>query len=401
MTFSAQQTAALRAKLRRRHVKTRLNNGMSLHFLEGWHVIAEANRIFGFDCWDRRTQSPRCVWSHLGKEGQTAVIYTTTVRITVRAGGAVVMREGIGTGFGRATAPEVAHDIALKAAETDATKRALATFGNPFGLPLYDKQQKSVTKPNRTHVAHRPRHAPGARDELSAPSFTLHIPDGQKQSFGHERDWLAAAHAAVPQIETLTALYAFWNLNKCVFKQVRLSPIVTGAMVESLIEALKARARALGRSIPPPPAPKSDSKAGVLLIPKEKRIRSKAHLAFVRTLPCIVCGRQPSHAHHIKFAQQGALGMKVSDEFTVPLCFLHHDALHQAGNERAWWEACKIDPLPIAADLWASTRGAHDNTEPTSPSLSLQHEPSSATSSGGVAPDRLPLEAPQSHGSAS
>ena len=57
------------------------------------------------------------------------------------------MREGIGTGFGRAPAPEVAHDMALKAAETDATKRALATFGNPFGLALYDKDQAHVTKP--------------------------------------------------------------------------------------------------------------------------------------------------------------------------------------------------------------------------------------------------------------
>ena len=66
----------------------------------------------------------------------------------------MTVREGIGTGFGRAPQPELAHDIALKAAETDATKRALATFGNPFGLALYDRDQAQVTKA-RTKVASR------------------------------------------------------------------------------------------------------------------------------------------------------------------------------------------------------------------------------------------------------
>ena len=40
--------------------------------------------------------------------------------------------------------------------------------------------------------------------------------------------------------------------------------------------------------------------------------------------------------------------MKVSDEFTVPLCRGHHRQLHQAGNEVAWWEGLKIDALLIA-----------------------------------------------------
>lgn len=149
MAFTLQQTAALRAKLRRRHVKTRMLNGSPLAFLEGWHVIAEANRIFGYDCWDRRTLAPRCVWSAPSSNGQTAVIYTTTVRITVRAGGSVVMRDGIGTGFGRAAAAEIAHEIAVKAAETDATKRALATFGNPFGLrQAAEKCDRGTLRPN-------------------------------------------------------------------------------------------------------------------------------------------------------------------------------------------------------------------------------------------------------------
>ena len=89
--------------------------------------------------------SPRCLWRET-QRGETACFYSTKVRITVRAGEAIIVREGIGTGFGRSSSAETAHEIALKAAETDATKRALATFGNPFGLALYDKDQRGVTK---------------------------------------------------------------------------------------------------------------------------------------------------------------------------------------------------------------------------------------------------------------
>ena len=145
MAFTDEQRQALKAKLKHRHVKTRGNNGTPISYLEGWHAIAEANRIFGYDSWDRQTLSPRCLWRET-QRGETACFYSTKVRITVRAGESVIVREGIGTGFGRSSSAETAHEIALKAAETDATKRALATFGNPFGLALYDKDQKGVTK---------------------------------------------------------------------------------------------------------------------------------------------------------------------------------------------------------------------------------------------------------------
>ena len=73
--------------------------------------------------------------------------------------------------------------------------------------------------------------------------------------------------------------------------------------------------------------------------------------------PCLVCGRQPADAHHLRFAQPRALGRKVSDEFTVPLCRLHHRALHARGDEQAWWAALNIDPAPLAQQLWEQTRG--------------------------------------------
>jgi hypothetical protein len=93
----------------------------------------------------------------------------------------------------------------------------------------------------------------------------------------------------------------------------------------------------------------------VMPISKPIRRRNKAHLTFVASQPCLVCQRLPSDAHHMKFAQPRALGRKVSDEFTVPLCRDHHMQLHQAGNESAWWADLKIAPLEIAQDLWTAT----------------------------------------------
>jgi ERF superfamily len=86
------------------------------------------------------------------------------------------------------------------------------------------------------------------------------------------------------------------------------------------------------------------------------RLRDKEHCKFVASQPCIVCGRKPSEAHHIRFAQPRALGRKVSDEYTVPVCRLHHRDLHSYGDEASWWAGVSIDPLPIALELWSRSR---------------------------------------------
>jgi recombination DNA repair RAD52 pathway protein len=136
MGFSARQTIALRRNLDHRQVRTREIHGRELSYIEGWYAISEANRIFGFDGWSRETIEPKCVLTRENR-GTFLAVYIARVRITVHADGATVIREGHGTGEGRGTSPGEVHDIALKAAETDATKRALATFGKPFGLALY------------------------------------------------------------------------------------------------------------------------------------------------------------------------------------------------------------------------------------------------------------------------
>src|SRR6188508_1308728 len=144
MGFSAKQVMALKRNLNARQIRTREAHGRELSYIEGWFAISEANRIFGFDGWCRETVESRCVLARENR-GTFTAIYTAKVRITVQADGATIVREGHGSGEGRGSSPGDVHDIALKAAETDATKRAFATFGKPFGLELYRKNhiQKS------------------------------------------------------------------------------------------------------------------------------------------------------------------------------------------------------------------------------------------------------------------
>src|SRR5262249_19622458 len=106
---------------------------------------------------------------------------------------------------------------------------------------------------------------------------------------------------------------------------------------------------------------------------KPRRSRNKDHLRFISRQPCTVCGRQPCEAHHLRDAQPRALGRRVSDEFTVPLCRLHHRELHRHGDELSWWNRATIDPVPIALAFWQQTRrstlprgpsGSKDKTSP-------------------------------------
>jgi hypothetical protein len=104
--------------------------------------------------------------------------------------------------------------------------------------------------------------------------------------------------------------------------------------------------------------PKSRPKVidkSVLALPEPRRVRDREHVRFVAQQPCLVCGRTPSDPHHLRFAQSSALGRKVSDEFTVPLCRGHHREVHRCGDETAWWQKVGINPSTAARALWVET----------------------------------------------
>ena len=132
-------------------------------------------------------------------------------------------------------------------------------------------------------------------------------------------------------------------------------------------EHLRKDRRKAEREAAPPLAPETSDSAGridksQLALGEPKRIRDKEHLKYVASQPCILCGRQPCDAHHLRFAQPRATGLKVSDEFTVPLCRTHHRQLHDAGNEVSWWEDLEINALKIARGLWEENHAQLRNT---------------------------------------
>jgi ERF superfamily len=93
----------------------------------------------------------------------------------------------------------------------------------------------------------------------------------------------------------------------------------------------------------------------VLVFPEPRRVRDRDHIRHVIKQACLICGRRPSDPHHLRFAQTRALGRKVSDEFTVPLCRAHHREVHRCGDEGLWWQNTGTDPLLAARTLWLET----------------------------------------------
>lgn len=93
----------------------------------------------------------------------------------------------------------------------------------------------------------------------------------------------------------------------------------------------------------------------VLTLPEPRRLRDRDHVKSVATQPCLICGRRPSDAHHLRFMQSRALGRKVSDEFTVPLCRGHHREVHRCSDEATWWRNAGVDPSVTARALWLKT----------------------------------------------
>ena len=260
-----------------------------------WAAIAEANRIFGPHGWTREILDMRNA-ANRDRDGVMTSAYVARVRITVFGPNGPVIRDSHGCGEGRGQTPFEAHDHGLKAAELDATFRAFATFGRAFGLAGITE-----AKP----AARRTSNDVRATGSATASS-------GEK---AHQRE----PKTAPPADKT---------------DQDEQDEPAGPDTLKDLRETQNA-----------------------VLVPKLSRRRSPSHLAHVRAQPCLVCGRSPADAHHLRFVQPRAMGRKVSDEYTVPLCRRHHDLLHRDPNEADWWASLGIDPLAIADELWRESQG--------------------------------------------
>ena len=163
MAFTEDQIDDLTNTLDPGVVGDRKQGGTQVQYIEAWHAIAEANRIFGHGNWNRETIEMRMVQEKettIGKGKQYEkegfkVSYIAKVRVTVHAGGDVVIKEGTGAGHGIDADVGQAHESATKEAESDAMKRAMMMFGNPFGLALYDKSRASVATPRESKANSR------------------------------------------------------------------------------------------------------------------------------------------------------------------------------------------------------------------------------------------------------
>jgi hypothetical protein len=236
-------------------------------------------------------------------------------------------------------------------------------------------------KPAGVAVGHTPR-GPGGDGKGPCPPALLDADASaalrdqlvrEIASLGSAEDAAQWARAALAVRHTLTAPDA--RLLGVAF-ELRLSILESEAHAEHEGPASPKAGKGVSPSSAPPgpqsavPGPPKGNDAGaavrrakstgidksVLPIGEPRRYRDRAHLEFVAAQPCLICGRRPSDPHHLRFAQAPALGRKVSDEFTVPLCRVHHRELHRSRNERLWWSKAAIDPMRIAQRFWGATR---------------------------------------------
>jgi len=173
------------------------------------------------------------------------------------------------------------------------------------------------------------------------------------------------AHAALPAKNSLSASDA--KLVEDAF-ELRLSELSSSETVKSSNDASSVTQVAGPEEILTPESSGGDRANGidksVLAVAAPRRYRNREHLRFVARQACLVCGRKPSDPHHLRYLQPRALGRKASDEFAVPLCRVHHRAVHRVGDERAWWKQTGIDPIKVARKLWKRTRANEGRIEP-------------------------------------
>jgi hypothetical protein len=210
------------------------------------------------------------------------------------------------------------------------------------------------------------------------------------------------AHQSLPAKNTLTVVDARLVEDAFRVKLTKLGdqePREPPQAAQNPVEAPVARPNPMATTAPTSLSTEPGNRRGRVAA-KTIRLRDKEHRKFVSTQPCVVCGRSPADAHHLRFAQPRALGRKVSDEFTVPVCRVHHRELHRHGDEAAWWQRIKIDPLPIAHRLWQHARRNGTNLAVdgvTEPKSSIA---TNGAGTGSLAPKSDPAGEPRPDGRA-
>jgi hypothetical protein len=271
------------------------------------------------------------------------------------------------------------------------------------------REMRPATAPRRTEKVARPPRIVAGPEQSAALREQLLTNITRLQSANEAADWV---HKNLAVKNTLIAADA--DLVEAGFRK-RLETIELASAVR---EEEPQPASTEGSASPvanPFVAQIESAVAGALpIIPKDNtsarrrrvaaktiRLRDKDHCKFVASQPCIVCGRTPSEAHHIRFAQPRALGRKVSDEYTVPVCRLHHRDLHSYGDEASWWAGVGIDPLPIALELWRRSKLTYSvdatGSEPLSDAIPLPAAKVKRTSLDNKARERIDVaEQPES-----
>ena len=205
--------------------------------------------------------------------------------------------------------------------------------------------------------------APDQRNQEHRPRVRSSVPWLEPEASAQLRDQLIAGLAEIRSADG-AALWALRNLRE--------KNNLTADDARVVEESFQTKVRNFGEPAPspehaeqPPPSPQANQKQSrrprskidkaALVLPVPRRIRDRVHVKYVATQPCLICGRHPADAHHLRFAQDRALGRKVSDEFTVPLCRGHHREVHHRGDEAGWWSNIGIDAIVAARTLWLKT----------------------------------------------
>ena len=235
-------------------------------------------------------------------------------------------------------------------------------------------------------VEHPPRSDHRSRSNGHAAAAERPSRDGGRPSVRSARPVLAPEQSALLRerlVEQLAAIHSTGDAAVWAHRNLAAKNTLTAADAQIVEEGFRARLSTIGDGLGPSqpsnavsvhkvmPAGRRDAPAGrkistesdkvaqksaVRALGKMVRVRDKEHRKFVSRQPCLVCGRTPSDPHHLTFMQSRALGHRVSDEFTVPVCRIHHRELHRLGDEVAWWGKLSIDPVPVALKLWQHTR---------------------------------------------